>query len=402
MHLPLLQERHLRAITALSSEGIAAPEVRLTDDNGQKREVCYLSSADGAQSSAHVVARQLFQDVEAGTELQSVRLFASRDGRLALNLFEVTRGGDEPRFGSGGTEGEVEAEAEAVKRLNEYAAKLKAGAFIGKPLHALPSGHLLLDETLNGFLARCTSRYVTMQLPRLLYRQMDLYERVAGGDGAALDIEHGYASEHPQNTRDAPGHIESATDQSLITLAIPGVPARQALWRALSVLRLYPVDLLRAQIDVIHGPTPESEDVTMLRTVIRPDSSPTAGSLDWSSLSRDLEKLKWVEEKALGLALHSGGALTLQEAEVAGCLATLSLSVLDHPLLSSSNVHERLGHEEALPHAAALARCVRPVCLACALAVCALTRARVGLRAGCFTGGSTRQTRWRTVPSTVS
>ena len=43
-----------------------------------------------------------------------------------------------------------------------------------------------------------------------------------------------------------------------------------------------------------------------------------------------------------------------REREVSG-LAGLSLTLLDHPLLSIDTIHERLGRTEALPHARAIA-----------------------------------------------
>ena len=118
-----------------------------------------------------------------------------------------------------------------VSPCRRYAAQLSAGEFVGLAGHAPPSVKLLSDDELEGFLRRCSSRYVCTQLPRLLYRQMRLYQSVAGGDLSAVDIEHG---------------IEPGA--SLVTLALPGVPPRQALWRALSVLQIHRIGFLRAQV----------------------------------------------------------------------------------------------------------------------------------------------------------
>jgi hypothetical protein len=159
------QEMHLRAITALSGSAIAAPEIRLTDDDGSAREVTYLSATTGG--GARAVSRQLFQDVKPGTELRRVLLFTSKDARLSLNVFEVSSDvRAEPRFGDGANvanELTADYEAAAFGALQAYVAQLEAGAFAGEALarHALPPElDGLTWEQLDAFLRKCTSRYV--------------------------------------------------------------------------------------------------------------------------------------------------------------------------------------------------------------------------------------------------
>lgn len=108
------QERHLRAITALAGDDIAAPEVRLTNpsDDGRSREISFLSAGSGGSS---MVLRQLVENVREGSELRRILLFSSRDGRLSLNLFDVTKAGEEePRYGHARTDAEYFPQASTV------------------------------------------------------------------------------------------------------------------------------------------------------------------------------------------------------------------------------------------------------------------------------------------------
>ena len=65
---------------------------------------------------------------------------------------------------------------------------------------------------------------------------------------------------------------------------------------------------------------------------------------------------RWVDDPALRMAAQSRGTVTLLQAEVMSALADLSLSVLDHPLLTRTHVHERLSYTDVQPYATGLAR----------------------------------------------
>ena len=113
-----------------------------------------------------------------------------------------------------------------------------------------------------------------------------------------------------------------------------------------------------SQVDAVRGPTPDSEPVTLLRTVItgRADGQSSSSGVNWEQLEADAAKVKWLEDAALKLAVDAKGSLSLVEAEVAGALASLSLSIIDHPLLAPSTIHDRLGTPSVLPHTASLAK----------------------------------------------
>jgi len=113
------------------------------------------------------------------------------------------------------------------------------------------------------------------------------------------------------------------------------------------------MELQRAQVDCITGT--EGEFVTLLRTVVRPlDGDLQQAEAD--ALVRDAARLKWVSDWSFSLAGASEGGLSLLEAEVSLGLADLSLSLLDHPLLSRQSVRERLQRPDVQPITSALAR----------------------------------------------
>jgi len=110
------------------------------------------------------------------------------------------------------------------------------------------------------------------------------------------------------------------------------------------------MELQRAQVDTIDD---GDSSITLLRTVVRPLSG---ASPNCEAMVRDASRIKWVSDFSFTLVNQSGGALSLLEAEVALGLADLSLSLLDHPLLSRQHARERLHSPEVQPIAAQIAK----------------------------------------------
>ena len=137
----------------------------------------------------------------------------------------------------------------------------------------------------------------------------------------------------------------------------------------LDLLELHRMQLHLAQVDTVDDPEGDGY-VTLLRTVIKPETGCEAPSeAGWEQLKSDACRLKWVDDPALTLAVRSAsggsagggsaggsdGTLSLVRAEVMLALADLTLSVLDRPLLSRDNVHDRLDRAEEHGFALALA-----------------------------------------------
>jgi hypothetical protein len=117
------QQRHLRAITALSSEQINVPEVVLQDGN----EYTFISSESPLGASS--VARQIAQ-LPAAAAINSVQLFSSNDKRLSLNIFSTERDADLRRFSGASDEEKAAAERHvflhaqaAVRRVQQGKAR---------------------------------------------------------------------------------------------------------------------------------------------------------------------------------------------------------------------------------------------------------------------------------------
>ena len=348
---PALRQSHLRAITALSAQGISVPEVKLANADG--RGLTFIS--DGQAGARNQLVERQLASLSSDVGLNRVLLFGSNDGRLGLSVYEtydVEQGSDARMFGAAGADTPTAAaEAEARETFSEYVARLASDATFAQEEAAKAAsdsmgafcasaggGGVGLDD----FLARCPSSYVVGATPWLLHKQMGMYNQVVGTDDVAVDVSR-YA-----------GAAAAGAENALLTLALPETTPRAAITRATTLLTLHGLELQRAQVDTIAGDGGGSS-VTLLRTVVRPLDG---DFLDFEAVAlvRDAARLKWVDDKCLQLA--SGTSLDLLEAEVASGLADLSLAVLDHPLLSRNHVHERLLSREVSEVAGTLARLV--------------------------------------------
>jgi hypothetical protein len=193
---PSRRDAHLRAITALSAQGIVVPEVQLRDTGG--RGFTFITDGLADANLNQVVQRQL-ASLPAALGLRRVMLYQSTDARLGLNVFDTKKEGDtagERRFGARDGEPTAEtiaAEADAVAQIKQYAAKLDADpAFaaaeatnnlLGECRSTPPKEGAAAALSLDGFLALCPSSYVVSHAatPHLLCKQMNLFRAVAGG-----------------------------------------------------------------------------------------------------------------------------------------------------------------------------------------------------------------------------
>jgi len=382
---PARREQHLRAIVALSAQGITVPEVQLKDASG--KGFTFISDGDASTTLNQIVQRQLVA-LPAEERVRRVLMFQSADYRLRLSCFDTYGEGDtsgERRFGTPGASFVTsDAEADAGAKIKAYKDQLGADAAFAAS-EAAETEALLLgshnlspggggslaqrvspptsstsarESKLDEYLAMCPSSYVIghASTPHLFHQQRQMYEQVAGGDDMAVLLSRHW------------GPAERSEGSSLLTLAIPQATARVAILRAVLLLNLHGMELQRAQVDRVGDD--DGSRVTLLRTVVRP----LEGSvLDEEALVRDASRLKWVSDWSFSLAGASPGGLagpnslerrpagakgkmSLVEAEVALGLADLSLAVLVHPLLSRKHCRERLYTDDVRPIAARLSR----------------------------------------------
>ena len=304
---PARRDAHLRAITALSAQGITVPEVQLRDTSG--KGFTFITDRLAGDLN-HIVERQL-RELPAELGLRRVMIYQSLDARLGLNVFDTKEEGDttgERRYGAGGGDPEtLKAEAEAMARIQEYAAKLqddRGFAFAEQNMDLLgacvPGGSRSPRIStpfadLDNYAKQCSSSYVVShaETPSLLCKQMTLFNAVAGGDDMGVTLER----------YNGPDGSDSA-DDVLLTLAIPETTPRKAIQRAILMLNLHSMQLVRAQVDVVRPTT--GADVVMLRTVARKtDGSP----IDTDAVVRDAARIKWVGDYAFTLASASSGQL---------------------------------------------------------------------------------------------
>ena len=332
------QARHLRTIAAIFQDSqLQVPELSLVEDRWHGAEHTFFAKPTADPLDGKVMTRleQQLASLPEDAVLRRVLVYTSKDQALSLNVFETTSEGSEEALFTG-----VGAEEEAMReRLRTYSKQLSAGEYIDQPHHPPPST-LLSEAEIDRVLARCSHGYVASSLPRLLYRQLLLYQQVAGGEDAAVLFEH---------------NLNGVADETLVTLAIGNSRPRAALQHTLALLGMHGLQVGRAFVDQVADPQPEgvaglpSRGVTLLRAVVRPDTR----SCDWAQLEADLSRFKWLDDSTMRLAAAQP-RLGLARAEVVSGLADLSLSLLDHPLLSRNHVRALLTKPNMAEHAAAL------------------------------------------------
>jgi len=332
------QASHLRAIAAILQDSqLQVPELSLVEDRWHGAEHTFFArpTADPLDGKVMTRLEQQLASLPDDVGLRRVLVYTSKDQALSLNVFETISEGSEEALFTG-----ADAEEEAMReRLRAYARQLSAGEFIDQPHHPPPST-LLSEAEIDRMLGRCSRGYVAAALPRLLYRQLLLYQQVAGGEDAAALFEH---------------DLNGAADETLVTLAIGNSRPRAALQHTLALLGMHGLQVGRAFVDQVADPQPEgaaglpSRGVSLLRAVVRPDTR----ACDWAQLEADLCRFKWLDDSTMRLAAAQP-RLGLARAEVVSGLADLSLSLLDHPLLSRNHVRALLAKPDMAEHAAAL------------------------------------------------
>jgi len=197
------QRQHLRAIVAVrASQTLQVPEISLSSTTETGNSVFTYIHSGGKDR----VARRQLENLPKGT-LTRVLLTETKDGTLSLNVYEIApppaeaasaatnplspgQGDGLKRFVVG--PGATEAEKEALVRHSDYNSKLERGELsthAGTPTRRqCPDGVSASEIALHDFLTRCSSAYVTHQLPRLLVTQRRLYEGVKGHDDALVEL----------------------------------------------------------------------------------------------------------------------------------------------------------------------------------------------------------------------
>lgn len=307
--------------------------------------------------------------------LRQVKVFNSKDGTLAINVFGYT-----PRSpadtaaaaaAAAGGQGRPAAAAAAVPveeqypELAAYAAALQRGEFAFDHQHP-ESGPLFEPAALAAHVARCEPEYVRSSHPRRFAKHMVLYDRVRGTESVAVDVElydgmdaASTAAGAANGSAAAAGAAAAAPRPAWLTVALANVLPRAALEQSLRLMPLYGLSVLRCHLDVVDDPGNGS--VTLLRMLVLPEPEDAARWADpaaWQPVMHDVKRLKWLDERVYHLALEQHPWLGIERAEVVTALANMVYGVLHkhNPwAFSRAQMDEWLDTPRYAKHAAAVA-----------------------------------------------
>eukprot|EP00730_Choanoeca_flexa_P004924 TRINITY_DN11843_c0_g1_i2.p1 TRINITY_DN11843_c0_g1~~TRINITY_DN11843_c0_g1_i2.p1 ORF type:complete len:1038 (+),score=260.19 TRINITY_DN11843_c0_g1_i2:394-3507(+) len=315
---PELQASHLGALVALQSSD-AIPSLAIMSNTSNTMSFIRPGNRPGLLS-------EMLKELPRDRILNAVKVFTTRDQRLALNIFHFN------------------GHAHAVLPQGEYQAsailaladQIESGA--KAPDHALlqPCPELQ-PSALGDFFKRCDPAFVANTSDRTFLLKKRLYDQV-------VDTEDCIATTEPWlDTKQQTTNMFTA-----LTMAASDVVADDLLERVVLYLGNLPhnrggdvvnpikLDIHRLHLDLIDGTCPTSPRVALLRVLVQPWVGQTpdrtvvsAPSPRWNLIARDLQRLKWVSERALNLTT-SQPAIPLLVAEVMDGLATMVHGILAH------------------------------------------------------------------------
>lgn len=167
--------QHLRAICALQDAGGMNTNIILKSESPDgRREMTFIRSGNYTGQLREMI-KQLPRDFGP---LCRVKVFTSVDQSLVLNIFSAGSEADDAQ----------EASAEDREAILRYAADLQAGKYESQPRHVPPSPGFE-PEALNRYIDLCTRFHVSTSNPRRFLRLKTLYDRIAGTESCAVDVE---------------------------------------------------------------------------------------------------------------------------------------------------------------------------------------------------------------------
>ncbi len=286
------QLSHLRAIIAAKSSGRPIEMTLRSEDNRQ-----WTMLRPGNRPG---VLAELVGSLPTDLSLRAAKIHSSRDGQLVLDTFEF---GEQLPFDPSDAR-----QTDKVKATIEYAAR---------------HGADWRASEIEAFFRNCTQDYTLTLTPLRICKHNALYRSVSGTDGAVVELEP-----------------EADPTVSRVTIAFSNARTRTMLERVTRLLARHKISVNRAYLDVIKDPPHGS--VTLLGFVIQ---SAEGTAIDprselWKSASRDLARIKWIDDATLLLADRHPN-LELMRAE-----ALMGLGHLVHQVLCPSNpyayTHDRI------------------------------------------------------------
>ncbi|CAM9314944.1 unnamed protein product [Discosporangium mesarthrocarpum] len=263
--------------------------------------------------------------------------------------------------GAGAREGEGLWEGGELAGLYEYASALQRGDFLDDDTHPRPDP-MFEPQALASYVSLCEPDYVQSSHPRRFCKQLALYKGVSGTENVAVDVEEYTGEEHSSISG-----VDWMVNSHWITLTSANVLPKVALAQVLRLLKSYELQAIRCHLDVVNDPG--NGTVTMIRLLVSTCEGESAGGQRtwdqgyddkevWESISKDLRRLKWLDELVFDLALDRHPGLGLEKVEVIVSLANMVYGALhkQNPwAYSKSQIYEWLANPRYVKHAEALA-----------------------------------------------
>ena len=177
---------------------------------------------------------------------------------------------------------------------------------------------------------------------------MVLYNAVRGTESVIIDVEHGWEDKNEENKLYG-GNVP----QHMITMASANVLPKATLQKAASYLGACGLTVLRAHMDVVNDDT--NGHVTLNRILVAPMKEDL--ELNWDKISSELQYLKWLDDRALQLAVKCP-EIGIHKAEIIYTYANMLHGVLaqdDKFAYARSRLFKEIEHPQNLPTAVQIA-----------------------------------------------
>jgi glutamate dehydrogenase len=331
--------QHLNAITALV--GAQQPEVMLRSPD--HRVFSHFNSGANYPGRLANVLDQLPQTVDGAT-LARVKIFTALDDSLGLDIFRF--GQQQPFLNK------TEEEKMARANIQRFCAEIQAGKYKGNKCYPAP-GPYLEPEAVDAFLLQSNTMYVQFSNPRRLAWQMNLFHKLCGTEGVAVDVEHDWENRSEENKLASGG-----VPQTMLTIAAANVIPKSFMQKAATYLGLCNLNIVRAHLDVVKD-SQYNGHVAMIRILVQPSEEALKDQFEfkWSKISGNLKYLKWVDDRPVHLTLQHP-ELGISRAELVYAYGNMLHGVLakkDPFAYSLTRIMETLEHDQHLPLASRIA-----------------------------------------------
>jgi len=258
---------HLRAIIAAKASGRPL-ELTLRSKDGSQWTMMRPLDYPG-------VLAEMVRELPHDRPLRAAKIHTAIDGALVLDTFEFGEG--EP----------VDLDHEDIRE------KVVACEAYAKENAANVDPASIID-----YLRRCSAEYVRNVTPIRMARHMNIFDRVSGTDGTLVVLE---PEDDPNVCR--------------IVVAVSNSATRMMFERIVTRLSASSINIHRAYLDTIDDG--DAGQVVLLGFVV---SCPDGGCIEedsalWTSVHRDLARMKWLDNRTLVLA-YKHHDIGLQRAEI--------------------------------------------------------------------------------------